>query len=84
MVTDQDFKDLQRQVLQLEAKVAFLYNHLGVTFVPEAGPGDDPRVIEQIKKGNMMEAIKVYREINNETLPAAKQAVEEMIKRLGI
>jgi hypothetical protein len=50
MVTDQDFKDLQRRVMQLEAKLAFLYNHFGVTFEPDNAPGDDPRVIEQIKK----------------------------------
>jgi len=50
MVTDQDFKDLQRRVMQLEAKLAFLYNHFGVPFEPDNAPGDDPRVIEQIKK----------------------------------
>ncbi len=88
MTTDQDFRDLQRRVMQLEGKLTYLYNHLGVTFAPEAAPGDDPRIIEQIKKGNMMEAIKIYREIHESTFPVnvaeAKKAIEEMIQRLGI
>jgi hypothetical protein len=89
MVTDQEFRDLQRHVMQLEGKIAFLYNHLGVAFVPEVGQGDDPRIIEQIKKGNIMEAIKIYREIHDDTaagvsFPEAKRAVEEMIQRLGL
>jgi hypothetical protein len=89
MVTDQDFKDLQRHVMQLEGKLNFFYNHFGVTFVPEAAPGDDPWVIEQIKKGNMMEAIKVYRQIHDTVVPEvtfveAKKAVEDMIQRLGL
>lgn len=46
MVTDQELSQLYERVVQLEDKIAFLYNHLGVTFVPEAGLGDDPRIIE--------------------------------------
>ena len=89
MVTDQDFKDLQRHVMQLEGKLSFLYNHFGVTFEPEAAPGDDPRVIEQIKKGNMMEAIKLNRQLHDKVVPEvtvsdAKKAIEDMIQRLGI
>jgi hypothetical protein len=75
--------------MQLEGKIAFLYNHLGVTFIPGESSGDDPRIIEQIKKGNMMEAIKIYRDIHDDsasgiTFPEAKKAVEEMVQRLGL
>ncbi len=84
MVSDEQFSRLQARVIQLEGQVAFLYKHLGVTFVPEPKPGDDPRIIEQLKKGSMIEAIKVHRELNNSSLVEAKQAVEEMKGRLGI
>lgn len=84
MVSDEHFARLQARVIQLEAQVAFLYKHLGATFVPESRLGDDPRIIEQLKKGNMIEAIKVHRELNNSSLVEAKQAVEEMKGRLGI
>jgi hypothetical protein len=84
MVTDQDLQQLRRRVILLEGQVAFLYKHLGVTFVPEPGPGDDPRIVEQLKKGNVIEAIKIYRELNDAGLTEAKGAVEEMQGRLGI
>ena len=84
MVSDEYFARLQGRVIQLEGQVAFLYKHLGVTFVPESGPGDDPRIIEQLQKGKMMNAIKFYREITDASLFEAKQAVEEIQRRLGI
>jgi ribosomal protein L7/L12 len=52
--------------------------------VPEPGPGDDPRIVEQLKKGNVIEAIKIHRELNDAGLTEAKGAVEEMQGRLGI
>jgi ribosomal protein L7/L12 len=84
MVYEEDFRKLRNRVIQLEGQVAFLYKHLGVTFVPESNIGDDPKIIEQLKKGNMIEAIKIHRDINDSSLPEAKQAVEEMKARLGI
>jgi len=89
MYTDQDIAKLRDRIVHLEGQVAFLYKHLGVTFVPEAAAGDDPKIIEALKKGNMLEAIKIYRTIySTSTLTVsmddAKRAVEEMKGRLGI
>ena len=84
MVTDQDLSILRSRVIHLEGQINFLYKHLGIEFVPEPSPADDPRIIEQVKKGNMLEAIKIHREINGSSLPEAKEAVEEIKGRLGI
>ena len=89
MVTDQDLANLRHRLIHLEGQVAFLYRHLGVTFAAESTPNDDPRIVEVIKKGNLLEAIKVYREIySNSTITIgmdeARQAVEEIKGRLGI
>jgi hypothetical protein len=89
MYTDQDITALRDRIVHLEGQVAFLYRHLGVTFVPEATSGDHPRVIEAIKRGNFLEAIKVYREVHSNStvtvgLDEAKRAVEEIKGRLGI
>lgn len=84
MVTEQDLAQLRRRVTQLEGQVAFLYKHLGVTYVPEPGPDADPRIIEQIQKGNMIEAIKLYRELTDAGLAEAKLAIEEVQRRLGM
>jgi ribosomal protein L7/L12 len=84
MVTDEAYAKLRDRVILLEGQVNFLYKHLGVTFVPETNPGDDPRVVAAIQKGNLLEAIKVYREISNTGFEQAKAAVEEIKGRLGI
>jgi ribosomal protein L7/L12 len=89
MYTDQDIALLRDRIVHLEGQVAFLYRRLGVTFVPEVAPGDDPRIIAAIKKGNLLEAIKLYREVHSTTtmtvgLDEAKRAVEEIKGRLGI
>jgi hypothetical protein len=84
MVTEMELTALRNRVVHLEGQVAFLYKHLGVTFVPEPNPVDDPRIIEQLKKGNLLGAIKVYRELNNTGLEEARLAVEEIQGRLGI
>ena len=84
MVTDQAFHDLRNRVIKLEGQVAFLYEHLGITFVPETQVTDDPRIIEQLQKGNLIEAVKIHRQLNDSSLEEAKKAVEEMQGRLGI
>ena len=89
MVTDQDYAKLRDRLIHLEGQVAYLYKHLGIAFTPEATPGDDPRVIEAIKGGYLLQAIKVYREAySNSTITIgmdeAKAAVEEIKGRLGI
>jgi ribosomal protein L7/L12 len=40
--------------------------------------------VEMLKKGNKIEAIKIYREIYNCGLAEAKQAVEGIEARLGL
>jgi hypothetical protein len=84
MVSDQDFQQLRSRVLQLEDQVAFLYKHLGVTFVPEAGLGDDPRIVDLLQKGKTIDAIKVYRELTRCGLADAKRGVEDIQRRLGL
>ena len=75
---------LKGQVHKLEARLDFLYRHLGVTFVPNARPGDNPQVIEALKANNMLEAIKLYRMATNASLEDAKFAIAEMRTRLGV
>ena len=89
MYTDQDIAALRDRIVHLEGQIAFLYRHLGVTFVPEAAAGDHPKVIEALKKGNLLEAIMVYRTVHSTStvsvsLDDARRAVEEMKGRLGI
>ena len=84
MPTEQEYIDLRNRLIHLEGQVAFLYKHLDVTFVPETSLTDDPRIIEQLKKGNLLGAIKIHRELYNTSMADAKQAVEEIKGRLGL
>jgi ribosomal protein L7/L12 len=80
----QEISLLKGRVSRLEARLEFLYKHLGVTFVEETRLTDDPKVIAALKANNLLEAIKSYRAATNASLDEAKSAVEEMRARLGI
>jgi ribosomal protein L7/L12 len=75
---------LRTRVTHLEGQVAFLYKHLALDFVPERELTDDPKVVEQLKKGNLLAAIAAYRQITDASLEDARQAVEEIQGRLGL
>lgn len=84
MVSEEDLAKLRARVIKLEGQVNFLYKKLNIEFVPETQISDDPKIIEFIKKGQILEAIKVRRQNTGEGLAEAKDAVEEMQGRLGI
>lgn len=80
----QEISLLKGRVSRLEARLEFIYKHLGVTFVEDTHLTDDPKVIAALKANNLLEAIKSYRAATDASLDEAKSAVEEMRARLGI
>ena len=83
-VEQQEINLLRSRINRLEAQVDWLYRHLGVTFVEQNSPDDDPRILDALRKNNVLEAIKVYREINDIGLAEAKAAVEAIRVRRGL
>ena len=83
-VEQQEINLLRSRIVHLEAQVDFLYRHLGITYVENNNPDDDPRIIDALRKNNLIEAIKIYREINDIGLAEAKTAVEAIRARRGI
>ena len=79
-----EVQELRQRMARLEGKVEFLYRHLGITFVPEATPDDDPRLIDFLKKGDTLGAIRIYREIHGVGLDEARKGVDEFRGRLGL
>ncbi|MEW6400321.1 MAG: hypothetical protein AB1649_00905 [Chloroflexota bacterium] len=75
---------LRQRIVRLEARLEYVYKHLGITFVEDIHAGDHPQVIAALRSNNLIEAIKIYRQIYNTGLAEAKNAVEEMRSRLGI
>lgn len=83
-VEQQEINLLRSRIVHLEAQVDFLYRHLGVRFVEQNSPDDDPRIIDALRKNNLIEAIRIYREINDIGLAEAKAAVEAIRARRGV
>ena len=76
MSTEQDLINLRVRVAELEVKLDFLYRKLGIEYINS--PGADSRIIELLKKGNKIEAIKIYRDLTNADLVDAKREVEKI------
>jgi ribosomal protein L7/L12 len=74
--------EISMRLARLEGEVQRLYQHLGIPYGDDAAKADE-RVMEPLRRGNMIKAIKVYREIYNVGLAEAKQAVEAMRSRSG-
>ena len=83
-VYEEDVAKLRARIIKLEGQVNFLYKKLNIEFVPETQITDDPKIVEFLKKGQMLEAIKVHRQNTGAGLAEAKTAVEEMQGRLGL
>lgn len=83
MSMDYEVTQLNARVRELEDKVDYLLRHLGLDYVKPLS-SDDHRIIEVLKRGNMIEAIKLYREIYNVDLTSAKQAVEGIKSRMNL
>ena len=77
MSAEHDIIALRARVAELENKLDFIYKRLGIEYIDNPGMADS-RIIALIKKGNKLEAIKVYRELTNADLAEAKRAVENI------
>lgn len=77
MSIEQEVMELRTRLARLEGEVEALYRRLNVPYGEGALQANE-RVIEALRGGNLIEAIKVYREIYNTGLAEAKDAVEKM------
>jgi hypothetical protein len=83
MSTETDLIALRGRVAELEDRMQYLYKRLNIEYAVEPRLVD-PRILEYLKKGNKIEAIKIYREIHNVGLAEAKNAVEGIEASLGL
>ena len=77
MPTEAEFLLLQSRVRELEDKIEFLYRRLNIDYNdPNSDPAFAPQVQEALRRGNKIEAIKIYRELTGVGLAEAKQAID--------
>jgi ribosomal protein L7/L12 len=85
MITEADIQLLKSRINELEDRLNFLYRRLNIEY---ADPNSDsvlsPQIQDALRRGNKIEAIKIYRELTGVGLAEAKQAVENLESRLGL
>jgi ribosomal protein L7/L12 len=77
MVTEADILLLKSRINELEDRLNFLYQRLGIEY---ADPNSDPirslQIQESLRCGNKIEAINIYRELTGVGLAEAKEAID--------
>src|SRR5215213_3715958 len=77
MVTEADILLLKSRINELEDHVKFLYRRLNIEYAdPNADPALAPQVQDALRRGNKIEAIKIYRELTGVGLAESKQAID--------
>lgn len=77
MPTEAEFLLLQSRVRELEDKLEFLYRRLNIDYMgPNSDPVLAPQIQDALRRGNKIEAIKIYRELTGVGLAEAKDAIE--------
>jgi len=77
MVDEYEMIQLRARMAELEARVEYLFNRLNIESI-ENTQNIDSKIVELVKQGNKIEAIKVYRAMYNVGLKEAKDAVDQL------
>ena len=77
MITETDIIALKAKIGELEDRLKFIYRRLNLDYVdPNSDPVLAPQVQEALRRGNKIEAIKIYRELTGTGLAEAKNAID--------
>jgi ribosomal protein L7/L12 len=77
MVTETDILALKSRINELEDRLKFIYRRLNIDYVePNSDPVLSPQIQEALRRGNKIEAIKIYREMTGVGLAEAKQVID--------
>jgi ribosomal protein L7/L12 len=78
MVTETEVQQLRSRINELEDRLQFLYRRLNIDYVePSANPVLSPQIQEALRRGNKIEAIKIYRELTGVGLAEAKEVIDK-------
>ena len=79
MVTEAEILLLKSRINELEDRLKFLYRRLNIDYAedPNSDPGLDPRIQDALRRGNKIEAIKIYRELTGVGLAEAKDVIDK-------
>ena len=76
--TEHEVFTLRERVAKLERTVAFLLEQLHLDYVDNAAPTVLPEILDLVRRGKKIEAIKVYREQTGLGLKEAKDYIDSL------
>ena len=77
MLLEDEVQELRERVAKLERQVAFLMESLAPDYQDEAPP-ISAEIVDLVRRGRKIEAIKRYRDATGAGLKAAKEFVESL------
>ena len=78
MVTETEIQLLRSRVNELEDRLKALYRHLNLEYAdPGSDPVKSPQIQDALRRGNKIEAIKIYRELTGVGLAEAKDVIDK-------
>ncbi len=82
MITETEIQQLRSRVNDLEERLKLLYRHLNLQYATDdlsSDPVMSPQVQDAIRRGNKIEAIKIYRELTGLGLAEAKAVIDKFM-----
>ena len=77
MVNETDIIALKARIEELEDRLKFIYRRLNIDYMDNnSDPVLSPQIQDVLRKGNKIEAIKIYREMTGVGLAEAKQVID--------
>jgi ribosomal protein L7/L12 len=77
MVTEAEIQLMRSRINELEDRLNFLYQRLGIEYADRnSDPIRSPKIQDALRRGNKIEAIKIYRELTGVGLAEAKQEID--------
>ena len=77
MITETDILALKSRIDELEDRLKFIYRRLNIEYAdPNSDPALSPQIQDALRRGNKIEAIKIYRELTGVGLAEAKQVID--------
>ncbi len=84
MVTETEVQQLRSRLNELEDRLKFLYRRLNIEYAdPNSDPALSPQIQDALRRGNKIEAIKLYREVTGVGLAEAKGAIDRAEQFIG-
>jgi ribosomal protein L7/L12 len=81
MITEADMLLLKSRINELEDRLNYLYRRLNIEYAdPNSDPTLSPQIQDALRRGNKIEAIKIYRELTGVGLAEAKDAIDKAEK----